>query len=478
MDAAGFDAVLIRGRSHRPTVVSISPEGGGFHDGRLLWGMDTYQAEAEIVKGFGRLDSGFQKSGAVVIGPAGERLVRFAVMENDHWRSAGRTGVGTVMGSKQLKGILFQGNRSRLPFDGSAVKAFAKAALEEGKDSPGATAYRRSGTPMMVRVMNRRGAFPARYWSQGTCAHWERISAEALHSRCKVQPRACAKCFMACGRMTFVLEGRHAGLRLEGPEYETIYVFGGLCMIDSIEEIVYLNDLCDRLGMDTISAGNLCAFAIEASRRGAVPDKLEYGNADQVADLLHRIARLEGIGGILARGILPAAEAWGLEDLAVHVKGMEPAGYDPRVLKGMGLAYAVSDRGACHLRTTFYKPELAGMIDPNQIEGKARLLIDFEDRLTLFDSLILCRFYRDLYPWEALLTMVRGLTGLDLDQSALQDIASNIASLVRRFNVREGLTPEDDKLPAGLHRKLAPDGGVITPEELAAMRRDYYALRG
>ena len=283
---------------------------------------------------------------------------------------------------------------------------------------------------------------------------------------------------MACGRMSTVKKGRHAGLKLEGPEYETLYVFGGLCMIESIEEIIYLNDICDRLGMDTITAGNLCAFAMEASRRGKINETLDYGDADAVSDLLYKIARREGLGEILAEGIRPAAKAWGLEDIAVHVKGMEPAGYDPRVLKGMGLAYATSDRGACHLRTTFYKPELAGMIDPNQIEGKAELFIDFEDRLTLFDTLVLCRFYRDLYPWEALSQMIGSLTGVTATTENLRKIAADISTLVRRFNLREGMSSEDERLPKQLHKKIESTGQVITEEELNVMLFDYYRLRG
>jgi len=164
--------------------------------------------------------------------------------------------------------------------------------------------------------------------------------------------------------------------------------------------------------------------------------------------------------------------------MAVHVKGMEPAGYDPRSLKGMGLAYATSDRGACHLRATFYKPELSGMIDPAQVEGKAELFVDFEDRLTLFDTLILCRFYRDLYPWETLQEMVHAVTGMDDDLPGLRRKAAAIATLTRRFNIREGLTPEDDRLPRQLHRRLEDSDLVVTEEEIDTMVHDYYRLRG
>ena len=478
IDATGFDAVVFQGAARHPMVVSITPEGAVFHDGRPYWGLGTYDTEDKVIEAFCCSDDGFGKPGAVVIGPAGENQVRFAVIENDYWRSAGRTGVGTVMGAKNIKAVVFQGNCKRPVHDKKAVKAFSIKIAKENKDNPGVVAYKNFGTPVMVKIMNTAGAFPTKYWSEGVCAHWEKISADALHEQCTVTPRACAKCFMACGRLTTVSKGRHAGLRLEGPEYETLYVFGGLCMIDSIEEIVYLNDLCDRLGMDTISAGNLCAFAIEAAKRGKISDSLGYGDADGVAALLEKIATRQGIGNILAEGIRSAAKEWGLENIAVHVKGMEPAGYDPRVLKGMGLAYATSDRGACHLRTTFYKPELAGMIDPNQIDGKAELLIDFEDRLTLFDSLILCRFYRDLYPWEGLANIIHNLTGIEAKKQDLQKIASDISTLVRRFNLREGMSEKDEKLPMRLHQKIEATGQVITEKELDAMLADYFKLRG
>jgi aldehyde:ferredoxin oxidoreductase len=278
--------------------------------------------------------------------------------------------------------------------------------------------------------------------------------------------------------MATVKDGRHAGLKLEGPEYETIYAFGGLCQIASIEEIIYLNDICDRLGMDTITAGNLCAFTIEAYKRGKIGYEIDYGDVDAIAALLHMVARREGVGNVLAGGIISAAEEWDLEDVAVHVKGMEPAGYDPRVLKGMGLAYATSDRGACHLRATFYKPELSGMIPPDQIEGKAEMFVDFEDRLTIFDSMVLCRFYRDLYTWDELAEIVAAVTGLQTDKEGLRSRAASISTLVRRFNVREGLTFEADWLPKKLFSKMENTGHEITSKQLEHLRRDYYRLRG
>ncbi len=478
IDSAGYDAIVIQGESTDPMVLGIHPDEVLFHPAADLWGQETYATEDEILKRFTQPDKGFRKPGAVVIGPAAENRVRFGVIKNDHWRSAGRTGVGTVLGAKKIKGLLFQGDRSRVLYDQEAVAELSKTIMAESKDNPGVQAYKSMGTSQLVKVTNAANAFPTRYWAEGHYEKWENISADGLHSQCDVKPRACAKCLMACGRMTTIKKGRHAGLKLEGPEYETIYAFGGLCMIDSIEEIAYLNDICDRVGIDTITAGNLCAFTIEAFLRGKVDFEIDYGQVDKIAELLHMIARREGIGDVLARGIRHAAREWDLEDIAVHVKGMEPAGYDPRVLKGMGLAYATSDRGACHLRATFYKPELTGMIPPDQIEGKADLFLEFEDRLTIFDTLVLCRFYRDLYPWETLEKIIHSLTGLDADKDALRRRAADIATLVRRFNLREGMTAEDEWLSKGFFRKNEKTGDAITPEELSQMLKEYYLLHG
>lgn len=475
IDSTGYDAVVIQGQCAEPAVLEVHPDGAVLHDAGELWGKETYETEDEVIK---RYKGNFKKAGTVVIGPASENLVSFGVIKNDHWRSAGRTGVGTVLGAKKVKAVIFKGDQKRPVFNEDAVRDLAKQIAADGKDNPGVAAYKSMGTSQLVKVVNNANAFPTRYWSEGKYDQWENISADALNARCDVKPNACLKCFMACGRMTTIKEGRHAGLKLEGPEYETIYAFGGLCMIDSIEEIAYLNDICDRLGIDTITAGNLCGFSIEACRRGKIDYQIDYGEVDAIAELLNMIARREGIGDILARGIKYAAKEWDLEDIAVHVKGMEPPGYDPRVLKGMGLAYATSDRGACHLRATFYKPELTGMISPAQIEGKAELFMDFEDRLTIFDTLVFCRFYRDLYLWDTLGEIIHAVTGVDSRKEALRARAASISTIIRRFNLREGLKPEDEWLPKSLFRKLEKTDHEIKAEELEHMLKDYYRLRG
>lgn len=470
----GYDAVLIKGAAERPVYLEISPGSVKFHDASHIWGKETYETEDTL-----RKQTGIKGAGIMVIGPAGEKLVRFAVIENDYWRSLGRAGSGAVLGSKKVKGIVFYGDKRRKVANATLLNDFWKDMGSKAKTSPVVKGYKNLGTPMLVAIANQAGAFPTKYWTSGTFDKWRDISAEALLERCKVKPKACPKCFLACGKLTEVIDGRHKGLIIEGPEYETINAFGGLCLINDIREIAYLNDICDRLGMDTMTAGNLAAFTIEASHRKSIGEKIEYGDVDGIAELLNKIARKEGIGATLAEGIKHASKEWGLEDLAIHVKGLEPPGYDPRCLKGMGLAYATSDRGACHLRATIYKAELSGVMHPDQIEGKAELLIDFEDRHTLFDALIICRFFRDLYPWEVLSLIVKATTGMAAEKEQLQQIALNIRNKAREFNLREGLGREDDTLPKRFfEEKLEDSGKIILESDFQKMLSDYYKLRG
>ncbi|MGD2176497.1 MAG: aldehyde ferredoxin oxidoreductase family protein [Anaerolineae bacterium] len=474
ISSTAYDAIVIEGAADRPVYLEISDQGVKFGDAAPVWGMGLYEAQKAL-----EARIGVRGAKAIVIGPAGERCVPFAVVGNDEGHVAGRTGMGAMLGSKKVKGIVFHGNASRPLYDEQAIKAYDRDLRRRGKDDAGVLAYRAMGTPMMVAVLNTAGGFPSTYWSAGTVPHWEEISAEAMAERFEMRSRTCHRCLIACRRVATVRQGRHEGLALEGPEYETIFAFGGLCAVDDPAEILYLNDICDRLGMDTMTAGNVAAFAIEASRRGALDLGLDYGDVDGIADLLRQIAKREGPGDLLAQGVRAASEALHLEDLAVHVKGLEPAGYDPRVFKGMGLAYAVSDRGACHLRATVYKAELSGVADRNSVEGKAELLLDFEDRHTIFDTLIFCRFYRDLIGWDDLSHIVHGLTGLKLDKGGLQALSARIADRIRQYNLREGMEPAEDTLPRRfLDAPLEPSGETLSEAELQQMVQEYYALRG
>lgn len=472
MKRCGYDAIIIRGVSSSPVFLEISSNGVRFWDASDLWGKDTYETEEQC-----QSKVGVPGAQALVIGPAGENLVRFACIVNNRWRSAGRTGMGAVMGSKRLKAIVFHGNKDCKIAEPQLLDSLVRELVERGRGSATVQRYKELGTPMLVRTTNLAGTFPTEYWSKGTLQGWEKISAETLIKDFKVKPKACPRCFFACGNLTTVIRGRHRGLTIEGPEYETIYSFGGLCKILDLGEIAYLNDICDRLGLDTITAGNIVAFCMELSKRGRLSEKIEYGNPEQAAELLLKICRREGLGDTLAQGIKKASQVLNAEDLAIHVKGLEPAGYDPRVLKGMALGYATSPRGACHLPATYYIFELRGVVDPSAIQGKAESYISYEDRLTIMDTMILCRFFRDMIGWPELISLIKATTGLELDEPRLKEIANNITTLRRLINLREGWSKEHDMLPPRFLEESI-NGKKVTKDEFIYMLEEYYRLRG
>ena len=474
MRRSGYDAIVVTGAAPKPTYIAVSEKSVIFYDAAEIWGRDSYDAEEAILKA-----TGISGAQAMVIGPAGERLLYFSCIKNNRWRSAGRTGLGAVMGSKNLKGIVFSGNAKAPLADEEALKNWNSNFFRQHKDSSVAQLYRQKGTPALVAVTNKAGCFPSRYWADGHLEGWEKISADYMNEKMGVKSRGCYRCFFACGKLTTVKDGRHRGLTIEGPEYETIYAFGGLCCLDSMEEVAYLNDLCDRWGIDTISAGNIAAFAIEAGKKGKLKKAPKYGDADSIAGFLETVVNGEDEGILFKDGIREAARQLELDHYAIHVKGLEPAGYDPRVLKGMGLAYATSDRGACHLRTTFYKPELSGMIDPAQIKGKAEMFIDYEDRMNIYDCLIFCRFYRDLINWDELLEIIPLLNGKKYSVAEMRAVAARVQNLTRLFNLREGATRDDDTLPERFFTEPINEGkNLITHEELDELLKDYYRLRG
>lgn len=471
----GYDAIIFEGASKSSVYVEISDKNIFFHDANHLSGKDTYFTEETVLKEINN-----PSAQAIVIGPAGENLVRFACIVNNKWRCAGRVGMGAVMGFKKLKAVVFHGESHCEIADTDMLKEYVKSLHQKAKFDAIVKAYQLYGTPMQVAVTNKFNTFPTRYWSAGYYENWENLSADYMRKNMGAKPKACYRCFLACGKLNKIKKGRYAGLTIEGPEYETIYAIGGLNCLSSLEEVAYLNDICDRLGMDTMTAGNLASFTIEAIKKGKVKRNLDYGDTEGIAALFYEISNRNGeIGDILANGIKYASKKWDMEHEAVHVKGLEPSGFDPRVLKGMGLAYATSTRGACHLRATFYKLELSGAIDPDKIIGKAEVFVELEDRMTIFDTMILCRFFRDLIDWDGLITIISLTTGITMNQSELKNIANNIITATREFNTNEGLTRKDDTLPKRFFEtKLPETGKIINKSDFDKMVDDYYSLRG
>lgn len=467
----GIDAVILEGRCPSLTFVVVDEGGAVFRDAAPYRGWTTDRAEEAL------LAASPAGARAMTIGPAGENGVRFACIKSDRWRSLGRCGLGAVLGAKNVKGISFAGDRKADIADPDLMRRTIRAISQKGKRHPATALYRKYGTPMQVAITNGQNCFPTRYWQSGRFSKWESLSAEYMVENFEVAAHPCPDCFLQCTKLCRVRRGRHAGLTLEGPEYETIYALGGLNEVDSLEEVAWLNDVCDKLGLDTMSAGNISAFAVEARKRGRLGWDIDYNQPDRMAELFGLIAAGEGVGAVLGQGIKRASAELGLEDLAVHVKGLEPAGFEPRVLKGMALAYATAARGACHLRGTFYKAELAGLVDKDMIRGKAAHFVDYEDRAALFDSLILCRFFRDIILWDELAAILAGATGLILSKTELEILANDITQQTRFFNAREGLAESEDRLPARFLREKTAEGAGLLPEELAIMLEEYNAVR-
>jgi aldehyde:ferredoxin oxidoreductase len=469
--ACGVDLVILEGACRSLSTLLITDRGVRFQDATELAGWETYATEKHI------LDSAPEGAGVIVIGPAGEHRVLYACIKSDRWRSLGRGGMGAVLGSKNLKGIVFSGGQKTEIADEDLLREVIGIISKKGKESPVTEVYQKYGTISQVKVTNSQNCFPTRYWQSGHFEHWEKLSGDYMQEHFEVKRHGCPNCFLQCTKKSVVREGRHKGLEIEGPEYETVYAIGGLNCIESLEEVTYLNDICDRLGLDTMSAGNMAAFVTEASKRGKIDFPIDYNQPGRIAELFQLIGHGRGIGKLLGRGIKQVAAELDLQDLAVHVKGLEPAGFDPRVLKGMGLSYATAARGACHLRGTFYKAELSGQIPKEQIEGKAELHTDYEDRAVLFDSLILCRFFRDFIKWDELSELVAGTTGMRLGKRQLQSMANRITERTRRYNLREGIDSSQDTLPPYLLDHSTLEGASISREDLRTLINDYNQIR-
>lgn len=466
----GVDALVITGASTKWIWLKIDETGVSFESAEELRGLGSFQAEEYVLK------RSADKAEALTIGPAGENMSVMACVKSERWRSLGRGGLGAVLGSKRIKAITFAGKQKAELADNAGLITFNKALTAKAMTSPVSDVYRKRGTPNQVGVTNKQKCFPTRYWQSGFFERWEELSADYMNANMDVSNNGCPNCILQCTKHCKVRNGRHAGLEIDGPEYESIYALGGLNCIAPMEEVIWLNHVCDDLGLDTMSAGNLSAFAVEAYKRGVSNFEIDYGQPDRVVELYGMMARCEGVGAVLAKGIKFAEKEWGMQDIAVHSKGLEPAGFDPRVLKGMGLSYATAARGACHLRGTFYKAELSGEVDRNVISGKALKHIDYEDRSCLFDCMILCRFFRDFILWDDIQTLIRVSTGLDWDKKELERFANGVTQLSREYNNREGLGPESDKLPAAFLKPNA-EGAVIEEIELKVMIEEYNQIR-
>ena len=461
---AEVDFLFITGRAEKPVYLLVEDGEVEIKDASHLWGRDCYETEDVLRKDHG---------GEVLsIGQAGENLVRFACITHRRGRQFGRCGAGAVMGSKNLKAVVVKGSGEIEVADPDGLREFRKwmenivSKLES---------MRRFGTPSIASLTNEAGVLPTKYWEKGSFEYFEEISAESLQKFVK-RSTSCYGCSVACGK---IRKARDA--EVEGPEYETLFAFGSLCYNSDPESIIIANDLCDRYGLDTISTGNAIAFAMACSERGEISEEIRFGDGEKIIELVRKIAFRDGIGDILAEGVKRAAEILRVSVEPVHVKGLELPGYDPRGLYGMALAYVTSQRGACHMRSCAYRPNLSGVLDRFSAKGQAELVKEREDFYCIVDSLVYCRFL--CLPvigmnWEDVSKLLKIVTGRDYPVPKLKEIGEEIHNLTRRFNEREGVT--DERLPEIFFEKPIGIYGrdtVVGREDFEEMLEDYRRLR-
>ncbi len=484
----GIDYLVIRGAADKPAYLYIDDSHVDLYDARDIWGLNTEETEKALERKHG------SDIEVAEIGPAGEKLIKFAAISHGYGErkresKAGRAGGGAVMGSKKLKAIVLKpSKRSVDVYSEELLKDFVKkiGRLIATDPSTGAANYRKYGTPGTLVPAQKMGFLPSRYWTYGQAPNYESLDPDILLKEYYDHNVACFNCPFACGHISKVKEGLFKGLVTKGPEYETIFSFGTNAGVSGYDKLISLNVLCDRYGVDTIDMGNIIAFAIATYNEGRLklPFPINFGDYESILSLFELIVKREGIGDILAEGIKIAGEKLGLSELAVHVKGLSLSAYDPRRLKGMAISYGIGTRGGGHLRTTAYAYEIRGDIDPDDIgEEKIKFLVDKEDLLSLHDSLVVCRFSRMMYTWERTIEMIKALTGKEWTVEELRNTANEVRTLIRIFNIKAGVVPErDDMLPPKFFKEAVKlrDGREyrITEEEMKTMLKTYYRLRG
>ena len=467
LKGAGYDALVLTGAAESPCVLHVDAKGVRFEDATELEGLGVAEATT-------RLTAGREHTSAAVIGPAGERLVKLATIMVDAKRALGRGGMGAVFGAKRLKGIVVTGAGRPEVAHPDDLEFFLYEVKKMLAANPvTSTALPRFGTAMLVSVLGKRGLMPALNYRNDARASVSALSGERLAEEFLVRRSGCWGCPIACGRQTRTAHGEG-----HGPEYETIWALGAGLGIDSLEDVVELNYLCNELGLDTISVGGTLAAAIELAEEGA-PLPVRRGDADSVRAAIEALAAREGdFGEIAAEGSRALAEAHGMPDVAMQVKGLELPAYDPRGMQGQGLGYATSNRGGCHLRGNMLGFEVLGtpkLVDAQAVGGKAGLLIVAQHLGAALDSLSLCKFTSFALSEEHYARLYSAVTGFELSGQDLLLAGERIWNLERLYNLREGFSAADDRLPTRLLTEPNEAGEVVRLDEMLS---EYYRFRG
>jgi len=484
---AGYDVVIFKGKAEKPTYVWIDDDSVQLLDASQLWGKSPAETEDAIKE-----ELGDYYIRVAAIGVSGEKQSRIASIINEKTRAAGRTGLGAVMGSKNLKAIAVRGTRDITVAKPDEFMEYVKEFHERMK-GPATQKYRTLGTPENILVHNSLSCMPTRNYNNSRFEGAEKVSGETLNEKYVVKIIGCSSCAMRCEHMCVVAEGPYKKT-MTRMEYETLWALGPYCGVDRLDAIIKGMELANYYGIDAISAGVIVGFAMDCYERGILSQQeldgldARFGNADAMVKLIEKIGKREGVGELLADGVKVAAEkiGKGSEKLAAHIKGVEITGYDLRALKTAALGFAVSFRGADHNRHGAYAFDVKGKVNRLVAEkGRGKLVRDMEDTYNLIDSFIVCKFsrgtyYKELPDMAKLYTLV---TGFDMTPEELKRCGERIHNAARLFNIREGLGRKDDTLPWKVMHEPIPDdgpskGAMVTQAELDLLLDDYYEARG
>ena len=500
---AGYDVVVVLGKSSTPVSLVIDDGNVEIYRSTGLWGLNTRDTTNELRSRFGK------DYHVMCIGPAGEELVRFASVIVDYYRAFGRTGLGAVMGSKRLKAVVVRGSKSVEVYDPDKYLEVLEDILWRNSEGPWALPAQMSlgryGTPSLVTAMNAIGRLPTKNHWTGFWGRADKLSGDEL-LKYRVSRGSCFSCMIMCKHVTKVSNGRYEGTFSGGPEYESIVALGSNLLIDNIEAVIYMNQLCNLYGLDTISTGKVLSYVFECYEKGLISKEelggLEalWGSEEAAITLINMIVRREGIGNILAEGVRRASEVLGRGyEYALHVKGLEVSAQDPRGHKSVGLTWAISVRGADHLRSLTTVDELGyrditaerfgvdkvdDVCDRLSEKYKGLIVKDQEDLFALVDSIIMCKYgamWPPMYYFDFIAKLLPPLTGIKEfgDVKNLRLIAERIVNLKRCFNLREGVGKESEVLPKRFTEEPMPTGpskGQVC--NLEPMLREYYMYRG
>ncbi len=477
---AGYDGLLVTGSAESPVYLWIHDDRAEIRPAEHLWGLDTYQTQEKVVA---EIDQGIVRVAS--IGIAGETRISFALILCDHGRVAGRTGMGAVMGSKNLKAVAVKGSGDVPVADLAKFKPIRSQSNRDLRADPMTEVFRKLGTAGGAEYFDYLSEMPKRYFQQGTFKEELGISGADIADTILAGVSACHACVIACGRVVRLEDGE----KRKGPEYETLVGFGPNLWLNDAVLITRLGELCDRYGMDTISLSNTIGLAFTLFARGLIsePDTgglaLRWGEGLVVEQLVHLTARKEGFGAYLAEGAKALGRRYGVEELAVQVNGLEVAYHDPRGASGMALVYATSPRGACHNQSDYF------LVDIGQVEAslnleyfsahggaeKAANVARHQDWRTVFNALVLC-FFANVPP-ETVVKLINSACGYNWKIADMMRAGERGWTIKRAINNRLGLTAKNDQLPELLLKPYADDIRGFAPE-FDEMLQAYYRARG